>query len=89
MVTVADATTGARDWRRRPEFVILERSKERSDAAQTLGSMPRRLPKNEADQSVTRLSSDSLRRAVGARPPGHGMDPRVSATSLRDCSTLG
>ncbi|RWC06219.1 MAG: hypothetical protein EOS07_01450 [Mesorhizobium sp.] len=34
-------------------FVILGRSKERSDAAQTLGSMPLPKPKNAADQNRT------------------------------------
>ncbi|TIL67377.1 MAG: hypothetical protein E5Y77_12935 [Mesorhizobium sp.] len=34
-------------------FVILGRSKERSDAAQTLGSMPLRQPKNATAQNGT------------------------------------
>ncbi|TGQ76577.1 hypothetical protein EN850_32130 [Mesorhizobium sp. M8A.F.Ca.ET.207.01.1.1] len=74
-------------------FVILGRSKERSDAAQTLGSMPRQRPKNTAVQNernclrVDTRSSDSISPSHLLR--GHGMDPRVSATSLRDCSTLG
>ncbi|RUY50049.1 hypothetical protein EN962_06790 [Mesorhizobium sp. M7A.F.Ca.CA.001.09.2.1] len=48
-----------RRWNRRSplaagpdEFVILGRSKERSDAAQTLGSMPRRWSKSATDQQV-------------------------------------
>ena len=68
-------------------FVIHGRSKERSDAAQTRGSMPRLLSdatvQNQGPVSATFILS---RYALGDR---RGMDPRVSATPLRDCSTLG
>ncbi|TIM08284.1 MAG: hypothetical protein E5Y62_10320 [Mesorhizobium sp.] len=38
-----------------PRFVILGRSKERSDAAQTLGSMPLPQPKNATTQNKSAL----------------------------------
>ncbi|TIO11111.1 MAG: hypothetical protein E5X89_15660 [Mesorhizobium sp.] len=60
-------------------FVILGRSKERSDAAQTPGSMPR-LESTAAAQNF-----------CSAAPfgQGYGMDPRVSATELRSCFAQG
>ncbi|TPL04397.1 hypothetical protein FJ938_16615 [Mesorhizobium sp. B2-4-14] len=57
-------------------FVILWRSKERSDAAQTMGSMPR----TRSVASVQNAASLGRHR---------GMDPWVSATSLRDCFAQG
>ncbi|TRC96044.1 hypothetical protein FJV76_23850 [Mesorhizobium sp. WSM4303] len=58
--------------------VIHGRSKERSDAAQTRGSIPCRL----CDATVQVL----LRRVHGQGP---GMDPWVSATELRSCFAQG
>ncbi|TPM99142.1 hypothetical protein FJ977_06900 [Mesorhizobium sp. B2-1-3A] len=59
-------------------FVILGRSKERSDAAQTPGSMPRRQSAATVQnpfRCIPRLMSR--------------MDPRVFATPLRGCSARG
>ncbi|TIN31200.1 MAG: hypothetical protein E5Y31_03635 [Mesorhizobium sp.] len=60
-------------------FVIHGRSKERSDAAQTRGSMPR-LPsvRHGAEFCSATLHGQD-----------HGMDPRVSATELRSCFAQG
>ncbi|RWC33769.1 MAG: hypothetical protein EOS27_03755 [Mesorhizobium sp.] len=59
--------------------VIHGRSKERSDAAQTRGSMPR--------PQSTRYGTEFC--TVAFFEQGRGMDPRVSATSLRSCFALG
>ena len=56
------------------DFVILGRSKERSDAAQTLESMPRLSPQAQMEQNSATAATLRL---------GNGMDPRVSATELR------
>ncbi|TJV38152.1 MAG: hypothetical protein E5Y02_30460 [Mesorhizobium sp.] len=60
-------------------FVIHGRSKERSDAAQTRGSMPGN-PKRHYGQEFC---------SAALRGQGRGMDPRVSATELRSCFALG
>jgi hypothetical protein len=60
-------------------FAILGRSKERSDAAQTPGSMPR-LQSGTAVQKFCSAALFDL---------GYGMDPRVFATPLRGCSARG
>ncbi|RUW91143.1 hypothetical protein EOA19_17035 [Mesorhizobium sp. M7A.F.Ca.US.010.02.1.1] len=59
-------------------FVILGRSKERSDAAQTLGSMPRPLPrmhrskKGSLTLDTTRTAKDSIAPLCPARKSRHG-----------------
>ncbi|RVC77239.1 hypothetical protein EN745_22445 [Mesorhizobium sp. M4A.F.Ca.ET.022.05.2.1] len=55
--------------------VILGRGKERSDAAQTLGSMPRR-----------RSGAEFCQAAITDQ--GNGMDSRVFAMPLRGCFAL-
>ncbi|TPK78694.1 hypothetical protein FJ527_09560 [Mesorhizobium sp. B2-4-18] len=75
----------AQGWRDdTPDFVILGRSKERSDAAQTLESMPRRRL-----VATIRANRHPLRSApLEHYDSGNGMDSRVSATSRRSCSAL-
>ncbi|QKC74691.1 hypothetical protein EB233_03345 [Mesorhizobium erdmanii] len=60
-------------------FVILGRSKERSDAAQTPGSMPRLQGRCRGPEFCSAAPFDR----------DYGMDPRVSATELRSCSARG
>ncbi|TGS17003.1 hypothetical protein EN852_007305 [Mesorhizobium sp. M2E.F.Ca.ET.209.01.1.1] len=63
-----------------PSSVVIHgRSKERSDAAQTRGSMP--LHRRSASSAEFCPAAPCVR--------GNGMDPRVSATELRSCSALG
>ncbi|TPN01733.1 hypothetical protein FJ977_04370 [Mesorhizobium sp. B2-1-3A] len=62
-----------------PDFVILGRSKERSDAAQTLGSMPRHQGVENGTEFCAAAPYDRV----------HGMDPRVFTTELRSCFALG